>query len=88
VQRSRVIEDYAVSDDRMVHIVAKLRSDPKERREIEGDDPILLSARADTMANFLSAMDERYGGAVSWAESAGVSPESIARLRDLLLDED
>ena len=88
VQRTRVIEDYAVSDDRMVHIVAKLRSDPKERREIEGDDPILLSARADTMANFLSAMDERYGGAVSWAESAGVAPESIARLRDLLLDED
>ncbi len=62
--------------------------DPKERGEIEGDDPILLSARADTMANFLSAMDERYGGAVSWAEGAGVAPESIARVRDLLLDED
>jgi protein-tyrosine phosphatase len=88
VERSQVIEDYAISDERMVHIVAKLLRDPELRGEIEGDDPILLSARTDTMANFLSALDERYGGAALWAESVGVTPATIARVRDLLLDED
>ncbi len=88
VRPARVIEDYAMSDERMVHIVAKLLRDPNLRDEIEGDDPILLSARSDTMANFLFALDERYGGAVPWAESVGVAPASIARVRDLLLDED
>ncbi|MGC2486628.1 MAG: tyrosine-protein phosphatase [Acidimicrobiales bacterium] len=87
VRRARVIEDYAISDERMVHIVAKLLRDPKLRGEIEGDDPSLLSARSQTMANFLLALDERYGGAVAWAQSAGVAPTTIARVRDLLLDE-
>ena len=88
VRRARVIEDYAFSEERVVHIVAKLLRDPNLRDEVEGDDPILLGARAETMANFLSAMDARFGGALPWAASVGVAPQSIARVRDLLLDED
>ena len=39
------------------------------------------------MSNFLLEVDERFGGPIAWARGAGISEESIERLRDLLLDE-
>jgi protein-tyrosine phosphatase len=87
VERSSVVEDYALTAPRVVLIVEKLLRDPLLRKEVAHDNPLLLGAREATMSNFLSEVDERFGGPVDWAVGAGVSAESIARLRDLLLDE-
>ncbi|HEY1826192.1 MAG TPA: tyrosine-protein phosphatase [Acidimicrobiales bacterium] len=87
VKRDLVVEDYALSESPMVQIVAKLKRDPRLREEIEGDDPILLSARRATMANFLAEVDERFGGVAAWARSAGVSSEIMAGMADLILAE-
>lgn len=87
VERSSIVADYALTDARVAFIVEKLRRDPVHRDTIDRTDPILLGAREATMSHFLAEVDERFGGPVAWAQSAGVSETSIERLRDLLLDE-
>ncbi len=87
VERSNVVRDYAVTDARVAFIIEKLRRDPIERDTLERTNPVLLGAREATMSNFLTAVDERYGGPVAWALGAGVSAGGIERIRDLLLDE-
>lgn len=87
VERASIVGDYALTDARVAFIVEKLRRDPVHRDTIDQTDPILLSAREATMSNFLSAVDERFGGPVAWVQSAGVAPGTIERLQDLLLDE-
>lgn len=88
VRRSSIVEDYALTAPRVVLIVEKLLRDPLLREEVTHGNPLLLGARETTMSNFLSAVDERFGGPVAWAMGAGVPEESIERLRDLLLDEE
>jgi len=87
VRRPIVVEDYALTGSRVVLIVEKLLRDPLLRDEVAHDNPLLLGAREATMSNFLSEVDERFGGPVAWALGAGVSGESMEILRDLLLDE-
>jgi protein-tyrosine phosphatase len=87
VERSTIVEDYALTEARVAYIVEKLRRDPVQSDAIDRSDPVLLGARHATMTNFLAEVDERFGGPVAWARDAGVSSESIGRLRDLLLDE-
>lgn len=48
-----------------------------------GDE--VFSARADTMLGFLDGVRSRFGGAQSWAQWAGVEPETIERLRSSLV---
>jgi protein-tyrosine phosphatase len=87
VERSTVVEDYALTNARVAFIVAKLRRDPVQSDTIDRTDPVLLGAHEATMTNFLAEVDERFDGPVAWALGAGVTNESIDRLRDLLLDE-
>jgi protein-tyrosine phosphatase len=87
VRRSSIVEDYALTAPRVVLIVEKLLRDPLLRGEVAHDNPLLLGAREATMSNFLSEVDERFGGPIDWALGAGVPTEGIERLRDLLLDE-
>jgi protein-tyrosine phosphatase len=87
VERASIVEDYALTESRVVLIVEKLLRDPLLRGEVAHDNPLLLGAREATMSNFLSEVDRRFGGPIAWALGAGVSAENIERLRDLLLDE-
>lgn len=87
VERSTIVEDYALTHARVAFIVKKLRGDPAQSDTIDQTDPVLLGAREATMTTFLAEVDERFGGPVAWARGAGISSESIERLRDLLLDE-
>lgn len=88
VERSAVVKEYVLTDARVPLMVEKLLGDPRLRDEVAHENPLLLGAPAAAMANFLAAMDDRYGGPVAWARQAGVSSERIAQLRDLLLDEE
>jgi protein-tyrosine phosphatase len=87
VKRSSIVEDYALTASRVVLIVEKLLGDTQLREEVAHNNPLLLGAREATMVDFLSEVDERFGGPVAWALGAGVPKESIERLQDLLLDE-
>jgi protein-tyrosine phosphatase len=87
VERSSIVEDYTLTESRVVLIVEKLLRDPLLRGEVAHDNPLLLGAREATMSSFLSEVDRRFGGPIAWALGAGVPAENIERLRDLLLDE-
>ncbi|MDA4133816.1 MAG: tyrosine-protein phosphatase [Thaumarchaeota archaeon] len=86
VECATIVEDYALTHERMRLITEKLRRDPIQRETIDLTPPALLAADEATMTSFLHEVDQRYGGARSWVESAGITPEQVERLGDLVLE--
>lgn len=86
VARSIVIADYALTGGRVPFILEKLRRDPLYRETIDRTNPVLLAADVSTITRFLDLVDERYGGAKSWALSAGLSSRQLEALGDHLLE--
>jgi hypothetical protein len=86
VERETIVRDYAITDERVRLLMEKLRRDPLQRDAVDQTDPVLLAAHAATMSGFLSEVDRRFGGARAWAETAGVAPERIERLEELVLE--
>ncbi len=85
VQRRSIIDDYVITAARMDRIVERLRRDPVYGRRIAEVPPSAFAVVADTMARFLDGVDERHGGARSWALHAGVTPDQLDALADLLV---
>jgi protein-tyrosine phosphatase len=86
VERETIVEDYALTHERMRLITEKLRRDPTQRETIDLTPPALLAAREATMSSFLGAVDQRYGGVRAWLQDAGVTPEQVERLEELILE--
>jgi protein-tyrosine phosphatase len=86
VERATIVEDYALTHERMGLITEKLRRDPTQRETIDLTPPALLAAREATMTSFLAEVDQRYGGARAWVNDAGVTPEQVQRLEELILE--
>ncbi|MGP8009009.1 MAG: tyrosine-protein phosphatase, partial [Acidimicrobiales bacterium] len=86
VERENIVEDYAFTATRVPFIVEKLRRDPVYRDAIDRTDPVVLAASETTMTRFLEELDRRYGDARGWALSAGVKPDELERLIELLLE--
>lgn len=86
VERGTIVADYALTDERVSFITEKLRRDPVQRETIDLTPPALLAAHEATMTNFLHEVDQRYGGARAWVADAGITPEQIERLEELVLE--
>jgi protein-tyrosine phosphatase len=86
VERETIVADYVLTDERMLFIKDKLRRDPLQRETIDLTPPALLAAHESTMSNFLDEVDRRYGGARRWVEGAGIDPEQVERLEELVLE--
>jgi protein-tyrosine phosphatase len=86
VERETIVEDYALTHERMRLIKEKLRRDPIQRETIDLTPPALLAADEATMTSFLHEVDQRYGGARSWVQGAGVTSEQVERLEELVLE--
>ena len=86
VEHDEIVKEYALTASRVPFILEKLNEDPLYRETIARTNPILLSAHEHTMARFLQQVDERFGGARSWAMNAGVTPQQLSALRDLVLE--
>jgi protein-tyrosine phosphatase len=85
VEREVIVEDYVLTDARMALVMDRLRASGDVP---ESSDPVpagVARAEAATMITFLEAVDRGYGNATGWANAAGVTDESLASLRDLLL---
>lgn len=81
-----IIIDYALTATRMQLIIEKLRRDSVYRETIERANPLVLAANAATMSQFLCNLNQHFGGARSWALSAGVLPLQLNLLSDALLE--
>jgi protein tyrosine/serine phosphatase len=83
VTREEIVEDYALTAERIEAIHARLASSPTyaedmKRRPIDDMRPHALSMR-----HFLDRMDER-GGVAEWLTANGFSPDEQAALRQRL----
>lgn len=86
VNRSEIVDDYALTATRVPFILQKLKADPLYRDTIERTDPILLAAQAATISQFLVELDRRFGSARDWALSVGISSVQLDALEDQLLE--
>jgi protein-tyrosine phosphatase len=81
VPRAAVLEDFALTHDRIDALRARLLADAVRR----GVDPEqftrLLGATADLLEPALVHLDERHGGAVAYLRAGGVDGATLARLR-------
>jgi protein-tyrosine phosphatase len=57
---------------------------PTYAHHIETLPPEVYTAEATTMHRFLSALDERFGGAERWALDHGLTPQVLDKLRAAL----
>lgn len=88
VARDAIIEDYALSAERIEAIINRLSS----RRTYASDlEPSEINfdrhrPRAATMARLLDAVDEFYGGVPAWLRAHGWTEADAAALRAKLVD--
>jgi protein tyrosine/serine phosphatase len=81
-----VAADYARSADAVPSIIARLRRLPAYADRIDLLPPEVHECRAETMMEFLRAVDEQYGSVAAFLREAGLEDEVVRRLRDRLVD--
>jgi protein-tyrosine phosphatase len=87
VTREAIIDDYALSADRVEAIIARLVSRRTYATDLDKDEPIdKHKPKPATMDRLLAALDERFGGAPGWLRSHGWTEDDAAALRHKLLD--
>jgi protein-tyrosine phosphatase len=87
VTRDAIIEDYALSAERVEAILARLVSRRTYAANLVGDEPVdKHKPRAVTMERLFAAMDEYHGGIPAWLRAHGWTEADAAALRAKLLD--
>lgn len=88
VDRATIVEDYVQTRYYMQNLTLDLRSAAAQIGfDLERLDR-MLECRADVMERTLRYIDERYGGTAEYVRAAGVDQETIARLRENLVQDD
>ncbi len=85
VERHAIIDDYALTDDRMSPIMERLRASGDFLDHGETIPPGVARADAASMVTFLQALQREYGSAEAWAHQAGITDDTLSSLRALLL---
>jgi protein-tyrosine phosphatase len=75
-----IVADYALTQQNLDAIVARLHESEGYRAMFAELPPDTLHAEPETMVALLGGLAERYGGAVGYLESAGVSSDALAAL--------
>jgi protein-tyrosine phosphatase len=81
-----VAQDYALSGPAIPQILDRLRRMPSYADRIDLLPADVHACHADTMAEFLSQVDQRFGSVQGFLSSAGVEPDVVARLRAQLVE--
>lgn len=81
-----IVADYAITAERMELIMGRYRSDPNFAGRISTVPSSRFSVEGDTMARFIDGLHSRFGGARSWALAAGLSPDALDRMEELLVE--
>jgi len=86
VPRPVIVDDYALSAEAMVALLARLKVEFADAAdEIDRYAPAVTSVSPHTMDAFLDALEEEHGGFERLAETLGVT-DAVERLRSTLLE--
>jgi len=86
VERSVIVDDYAITATRMELILDRLRRDPVWGGQVAEIPPERVHADGTTMARFLDLLYQRHGGAREWALTVGVAAQSLDELTSHLVE--
>ena len=86
VRHDEIVNDYALTRERMQQLIARLQRDPYSREMLASVPPFALDADPATMAEVLAHLRDQYGGAQGWLRHHGLEPEVIGRLQEALLE--
>jgi protein tyrosine/serine phosphatase len=86
VTREAIIADYVATGDRLEQILARLRSSDTYRADLDSKPAESHLPRAEYMAQFLGALDDRFGGPTAWLTSHGWTEADTEALRTRLRD--
>ena len=82
--REAVTADYALTDERLPDVIARLSRRETYRAGLAAADPRALRCDPRTMEILLTTLDAEHGGAAGWLRTAGVPGPALARIRDRL----
>ena len=86
VDREVIVADYVITAERLRFIMDRWLADPEFAERMAKVPASRLSVEAVTMERFLDHLQTRYGGARSWALSAGVPAGALDRMVEFLLE--
>jgi protein-tyrosine phosphatase len=81
-----IVEDYTLTDDRMVLVMERIRASGDFPEPLAPVAARVARAEASSMQTFLDALTRTHGGAEGWAKDAGLEDEILDALRDALVD--
>jgi protein-tyrosine phosphatase len=80
-----IAHEYGLSDASIDHLIAYLRSSGRALEGTEEEIRARLSTPPERMAGFIELVRETHGGSEAFFLARGVSPETVARVRELLV---
>jgi protein-tyrosine phosphatase len=80
-----IVEDYTLTDDRMVLVMERIRAGGDFPEPLTPVSERVARAEASSMETFLGALTRTYGGAEGWARAAGIDDDVLRSLRDALV---
>jgi protein tyrosine/serine phosphatase len=83
-----IVEDYALTDDRMVFVMEAIRASDGVTQLPPEIAARVGRAEAESMETFLQALAEGYGSAEGWARAAGMDDDTLTSLRTAIVTED
>lgn len=86
VTREAIVEDYAMSSERIELILARLRASGTYKTDLAGKDADKLRTRPETMERLLGSLDEDAGGVPVWLRAQGWTDADATALRSRLLN--
>ncbi|MQA10706.1 MAG: protein-tyrosine-phosphatase [Pseudonocardiaceae bacterium] len=84
VSRETVIDEYAVTGERIEAIMARLRASPTYAEDVDRRPASDHKPQPETMAAFLTQLDERHGGVFGWLDTHNFGEPEIEKLRSRL----
>lgn len=84
VPREAIIEDYALTGERLERIIARLMPRDLYGKALSQQSVEDQLPRPETMATIFDTLESEFGGGEGWLRAQGWTDEDIARLRDRL----
>lgn len=86
VERSAIVDDFALTSDRVHEILARLTASPTYAADLDGIPVERHLAKAETMDVLLKYLDDEFGGVEGWLTTHGWTSDDTNALRTHLVD--